>query len=141
MPSLLNGQVCENVDLCLMYVQSGSERWVIRTRVNLSRVYIGLQHRNSPFDHHLGAQLVKRMHGRMSPILGCNKAVEDSRLGPRAQRIVRLHSQTPLCTTRLTAEGCKSAGGNADRTGAEVPKLCAGGEVKSRKHATVLYRF
>jgi len=33
----------------------------------------------------------------------------------RVQRIARLHSQTPLCTARLMAEGCLSAGGNAER--------------------------
>jgi len=40
-------------------------------------------------------------------------AVDDSRLCPRGQRTVRLHSRTPLCTARLTAEGCQPAEGNA----------------------------
>jgi len=34
---------------------------------------------------------------------------------PRTQRTVRLRSQTPLCTARITTEGCQSAGGNAQR--------------------------
>ena len=44
-------------------------------------------------------------------------------IGDSAQRIVRFHSQTPLCTARLTDKGCQSAGGNAERDGAEPLKL------------------
>jgi len=43
-----------------------------------------------------------------------NKPIQDSRLRPRAQRTV-LHSQTPLCTAKLTADGCQSVGANANR--------------------------
>ena len=53
----------------------------------------------------------------------CNEAIEYSRLCPGAQRIVRLHSRTQLCAAKLTAEGFQSAGGNAERGGAEALKL------------------
>jgi len=51
------------------------------------------------------------------------KAIEDSRLSPRVQRIVRLQRETPSCTARLMAKGCQSAGGNAERDGAEALQL------------------
>ena len=44
-------------------------------------------------------------------------------IAPCAQRTGRLHSQTPLCTARLTAEGCQSAGGNAEMGGTEATQL------------------
>jgi len=42
---------------------------------------------------------------------------------PLALRIVGLYSETPLCVTRLMAEGCQSAGGNAERGEAEALTL------------------
>jgi len=47
-------------------------------------------------------------------------AIEDIRLCPRVQRIVRLHSRTLLCTATLTAEGCQSAQGPRRDSGAEA---------------------
>jgi len=44
-------------------------------------------------------------------------------LHSRVQSIVRFHIQTPLCTAKLTVEGCQSAEGNAETDGAETPPL------------------
>ena len=59
------------------------------------------------------------MRHKVFPTLGeasslSNEAIEDRKLCFHAQCIVHLHSQTPLCTAWLTAEGCQSQGGNAD---------------------------
>jgi len=57
-------------------------------------------------------------------ILTRQSRIADSAL--RVQRIyVRFHSQTLLCTARLTAEGCQSTEGNAERGGASVLQCSA----------------
>jgi len=53
-------------------------------------------------------------------MLEIKKLVEDKQTSPsHAQCIICIHSQPPLCTAKLVAEGCQSAGGNAERGGAE----------------------
>jgi len=44
---------------------------------------------------------------------------------PHMQCTIHLHSQIPFCMVRVTAKGCQSAGGNAERGGQGGLKLCS----------------
>jgi len=99
---------------------------MIKHYTNLRLLYFTLLYKMQT-DHYPMITLSGRAVKKGIRVSRCNinKAVEDSRLPPRAQCTVRFHSQTPLCTVRLAAENVSHREATQTAASAEVLPLSA----------------